>query len=104
MRGPAGTDVRRPGRRPVAVSGDGARFVADAAGSGTTMYAAPLAGFGPGSDPDRDGRISKPGATEVDGALATLRQDVDDRDDLARAQELGVGRHTTALADRPEMQ
>ena len=80
------------------------RFVADAAGSGTTMYAAPLAGFEPRFGPGSRRAHLDAGAAEIDGALATLRQDVDDRDDLARARELGVGRHTAALADRPEMQ
>jgi len=86
------------------LSGDGAWFVADAAGSGTTMYAAPLAAFDPRFGPGSRRAHRDAGATEIDGALPTLRLDVDDRDDLARAQQLGVGHYTTALADRPEMQ
>ena len=87
------------------LSGAGPWFVADAAGSGTTMYAAPLAGFDPRFGPGSHQAHLDAGATEIGGTLATLRQDVDDRDDLARAQALGVGVHTSsALADRPEMQ
>ncbi len=36
------------------------------------------------------------GAVEVDGDLASLRQDVDDVGDLGRAMVLGVGAHTAA--------
>ncbi len=80
------------------LSGHGAWFVADAAGSGTTMYAAPLAGFEPRFGPGSHRAHLDAGAREIDGALSTLRQDVDDRDDLTRAQALGVGPHTSSVA------
>jgi 2-phospho-L-lactate guanylyltransferase len=86
------------------LSGGGPWFVADAVGSGTTMYAAPLAVFDPRFGPGSHRAHLDAGATEVSGALPTLRQDVDDRDDLVRAQQLGLGPHTSALAERPEMQ
>ena len=71
-------------------------FVADAAGTGTTLYAAPTAGFSPrfgaGS---REAHLAA-GAREVSGPLPTLRQDVDDAGDLGRALLLGVGPRTAA--------
>jgi 2-phospho-L-lactate/phosphoenolpyruvate guanylyltransferase len=86
------------------VTGSGAWFVADAAGTGTTMYAAPLSEFAPRFGPDSRRAHLDSGAVEVTGALASLRQDVDDRDDLERARALGLGPHSAALADRPDMQ
>jgi 2-phospho-L-lactate guanylyltransferase len=79
------------------VPAEGAAFVADAQGTGTTAYAASSVAafaprFGPGS---RDAHVAA-GAREVDGGLGTLRQDVDDAGDLGRAMVLGVGRHTAA--------
>jgi 2-phospho-L-lactate/phosphoenolpyruvate guanylyltransferase len=72
-------------------------FVADAAGTGTTMYAAPLNAFDPRFGPDsRDAHV-RAGATAVAGDLMSLRQDVDDLDDLNRVLLLGVGPHTAAL-------
>lgn len=107
---------RWPGLVPVAVCADlpalspvdlgaaldqvgdaGRRFVADAAGSGTTMYAAPLAEFDPRFGPGSRQAHLDAGATELDGELATLRQDVDDLGDLERARGLGLGPHTAAL-------
>jgi 2-phospho-L-lactate guanylyltransferase len=74
---------------------NGAAFVADARGTGTTAYVAWSAGafdprFGLGS---RAAHLAA-GAVEVEGPLATLRQDVDDAGDLGRAMVLGVGVHT----------
>ena len=74
---------------------DGAGFVADARGEGTTTYAATSAAlfaprFGPGS---RDAHATA-GAIEITGELPSLRQDVDDVGDLGRAMVLGVGAHT----------
>jgi 2-phospho-L-lactate guanylyltransferase len=77
-------------------------FVADAAGTGTTLLAA-----GPGTDLEPHfgtgsaRRHEESGAVPVRAAVPTLRLDVDTEDDLARAAELGVGRHTaTALRAR----
>jgi 2-phospho-L-lactate guanylyltransferase len=109
--------VRRwPGVLPVAVCADlpaltpadldaalrqvttgGASFVTDAAGSGTTLYAAPLADFDPRFGPLSRAAHLDAGATELLGDLTTLRQDVDDPDDLLRARSLGLGPHSKAL-------
>jgi 2-phospho-L-lactate guanylyltransferase len=77
-------------------------FVADAAGSGTTLLAA-----GPGVDLDPHfgtgsaRRHEESGATPVRAEVPTLRLDVDTAEDLARATTLGVGPHTAAaLQDR----
>ena len=70
-------------------------FVADAAGTGTTLLAA-----GPGIDLDPHfgagsaHRHEESGAAPVRAGLASLRCDVDTEDDLAAARELGVGDHT----------
>ena len=71
-------------------------FVADAAGSGTTLLAAaapaPLApSYGPGS---RD-RHAASGAQELRGTPA-LRRDVDTPEDLREALAIGVGARTAA--------
>ncbi|WP_030436152.1 2-phospho-L-lactate guanylyltransferase [Actinoplanes subtropicus] len=79
-------------------SAAGRSFVADAAGSGTVLLAAP-----PGEPLDpRFGLGSAvahatSGATPLDGDWPGLRQDVDTPADLARVLALGAGRHTCAL-------
>ncbi len=77
------------------VPADGAGFVTDAGGEGTTTYAAASAElfvprFGPGS---RNAHAAS-GTVEIAGELSSLRQDVDDVGDLGRAMVLGVGAHT----------
>lgn len=73
-------------------------FVADAAGTGTTLLLAP-----PGVDLDpRFGagsadRHAASGAKPVSGELASLRLDVDTTEDLAAAVRLGVGTSTATL-------
>jgi 2-phospho-L-lactate guanylyltransferase len=69
-------------------------YVADTAGTGTTLLAAPPGvpldpRFGPGSARAhaRSGAVALP-------AGASLRQDVDTAADLAAAADLGLGRHT----------
>ncbi|WP_109505492.1 2-phospho-L-lactate guanylyltransferase [Nocardioides speluncae] len=80
-----------------AVPEDRPGFVTDAAGRGTTTYAAALADFAPRFGPDsRDAHLDA-GCAEIAGALASLRQDVDDPTDLAQARELGVGPATAAV-------
>lgn len=74
-----------------------ASFVADAAGTGTTMYAASVDAFDPRFGPGSRVAHLEAGAVAVEGELASLRQDVDDLDDLHRVLRLGVGPHTTAL-------
>ncbi|GAB3664232.1 2-phospho-L-lactate guanylyltransferase [Nocardioides korecus] len=71
------------------------RYVADAAGTGTTLLAAPpgvdLAPcFGPGS---ADLHLAS-GAWPVAAPVPTLRADVDTGADLDAARVLGLGRHT----------
>jgi 2-phospho-L-lactate guanylyltransferase len=77
------------------------RFVADHAGTGTTLYAAPPgSAFDPHFGPDSAREHRASGATEVPGELASLRLDVDDAGDLGRALLLGVGRHTATATGR----
>ena len=76
---------------------DAPSFVADAAGTGTTMYAAPLDSFDPRFGPGSRAAHLDAGAVAVEGDLVSLRQDVDDLDDLHRVLRLGVGPHTSAL-------
>lgn len=75
----------------------GPTFVRDAAGSGTTMYAAPLADFEPTFGPDSAGRHLALGAREVAVPVPTLRLDVDEPADLDHALDLGVGGHTARV-------
>jgi 2-phospho-L-lactate guanylyltransferase len=78
-----------------------ASFVADSAGIGTTLYTAPYDAFDPRfGHGSREAHLDA-GAVELGGALETLRRDVDDLDDLARAQGLGLGPHTAAVVTRP---
>lgn len=77
-------------------------FVADADGTGTTTYGAPVSGFAPLFGVNSRTAHLRAGAEEVRGSLTTLRRDVDDLDDLWSAVELGVGPATAALvADLP---
>lgn len=77
-------------------------FVADAVGTGTTLYAAPVAAFDPRFGRDSREQHLAAGAREIPGPLPTLRQDVDDAADLGRAMVLGVGPHTAAVWGRDE--
>lgn len=81
-----------------AVPAGGRAFVADSAGTGTTLLAAcapaPLApSYGPGS---RERHLAG-GAVELSGP-AGLRRDVDTPEDLRDALLLGVGARTAAVA------
>lgn len=118
LREGAAEAVRRwPGRQPVALLADlpalraadidaalaalvpgGASYVADAAGSGTTLYTAPVEEFAPEFGIDSALAHRDAGALAVPGELATLRRDVDDLDDLRAAVALGVGPATSAAA------
>lgn len=80
-----------------AVTPTSASYVEDAAGTGTTMYAAPQDSFEPRFGPGSSAAHRKAGAVALEGELASLRQDVDDLDDLRRVLRLGVGPHTGAL-------
>jgi 2-phospho-L-lactate guanylyltransferase len=73
-------------------------FVADAAGTGTTLYQAVYDDFDPHFGVDSRTAHLSTGAVEIPGDLPTLRRDVDDLDDLRAAIELGVGPETDRLA------
>ena len=79
-------------------SGKGRSFVADAAGTGTVLLAAPPGRpldphFGLGSAVAH----ATSGAAALSGEWPGLRQDVDTAADLATVLELGTGPHTRAL-------
>ena len=91
-----------PGELAAALTSAGAApesFVADAAGVGTTLYAArPGAVFHPRFGPASADRHRRAGAVEVDRPAASgLRQDVDTIEDLHAAAELGLGRRSAAV-------
>jgi 2-phospho-L-lactate guanylyltransferase len=77
-----------------------AAFVPDAAGSGTTLYAAgPATPFRPAYGPGSAGRHAAGGAAELDlPGIDGLRRDVDTAEDLGHAAALGLGRRTAAVA------
>jgi len=74
-----------------------AAFVADADGVGTTLYAAAYDGFEPHFGISSAAIHLARGARPVNAAVASLRRDVDDVDDLAAAAVLGLGPRTAAL-------
>ncbi|HEX6501284.1 MAG TPA: 2-phospho-L-lactate guanylyltransferase [Micromonosporaceae bacterium] len=75
-------------------------FVADLAGTGTTMLAAPAgAVLRPLFGVDSAARHAASGAVPLGGAWPGLRRDVDTADDLTAARALGVGRYTAAVLD-----
>ena len=113
-------DTRWPGRGRAAMAGDlpalrpgeltavleaasaaGEAFVPDAAGTGTTLYAAgPGVAFRPGFGVGSRDRHKTAGAAELDlPELRGLRQDVDTPADLQRAAEIGLGPRTRAALD-----
>lgn len=90
----------------LAAAGSGGRgftsFVADAAGVGTTMYAAaPGGAFTPRFEGESRARHASSGARELslDGA-AGLRRDVDTPEDLRAALSLGTGPRTAEVLAR----
>jgi 2-phospho-L-lactate guanylyltransferase len=96
-----------PALRPAALAGclraaasTPQAFVADASGTGTTLYTArPGAVFAPRFGPRSAPRHRGVGVTEL-RAPASLRRDVDAPADLADAARLGLGPRTAALAAR----
>jgi 2-phospho-L-lactate/phosphoenolpyruvate guanylyltransferase len=74
-------------------------FVADAAGSGTTLYTArPGTAFTPRFGSWSRERHREAGATELDPpGIAGLRTDVDTLADLRRAAAIGLGRRSAAF-------
>jgi 2-phospho-L-lactate/phosphoenolpyruvate guanylyltransferase len=77
-------------------------FVPDAAGTGTTLYAAgPGVAFSPRFGPGSAGRYRAAGAAELHLAgVPGLRRDVDTAEDLRDAARLGLGPRTAALEAR----
>jgi 2-phospho-L-lactate guanylyltransferase len=74
--------------------GDGAAFVSDHDGVGTTLYTSSYDAFAPHFGPGSRQAHLDAGAREITGALDSLRLDVDDRAALAAASRIGVGAHT----------
>ena len=75
-------------------------FVADLAGTGTTLLAAgPGAALTPSYGPASAARHAASGATPLPAGVS-LRRDVDTPEDLRDAVRLGVGPHTRALLPR----
>ena len=74
-------------------------FVADAEGSGTTLYAAgPGAAFRPSFGLRSRERHLRAGAVELNlPGIVGLRRDVDTLDHLRRAAEIGLGRRSAAI-------
>jgi len=84
------------------VTGGGSWFVADADGTGTTMYAAPYDVFEPRFGTASRAAHRADGAKDVLSELRSLRRDVDDEATLAEAMRLGPGPFTVeALALMP---
>jgi 2-phospho-L-lactate guanylyltransferase len=76
-------------------------FVADSAGTGTTLLAAgPGIALDPHFGVGSASRHQASGAAPVAADLPTLRLDVDTTSDLTRAQTLGVGSHTAEVLRR----
>ncbi|MGA8256913.1 MAG: 2-phospho-L-lactate guanylyltransferase [Nocardioides sp.] len=82
------------------VARDQPSFVADEAGTGTTLYTAPYVEFSPSFGAESARAHELDGARALTGALTTLRHDVDDLDALWAALRLGVGPATAAVAGR----
>lgn len=73
------------------------RYVADADGSGTTLFTAAYDAFTPRFGSGSREQHDLLGATPIDGDLASLRHDVDDLEALVAAAELGLGARTAAV-------
>jgi 2-phospho-L-lactate/phosphoenolpyruvate guanylyltransferase len=73
-------------------------FVTDAAGTGTTLLAAPTgAELGPSFGRDSARLHAASGASPIGVAVPSLRRDVDTAADLAASAALGLGRHTAKV-------
>ncbi|HWJ65190.1 MAG TPA: 2-phospho-L-lactate guanylyltransferase [Nocardioides sp.] len=81
----------------VAEASGGPCFVADADGTGTTLYTAPYDAFDPRFGAGSAIAHETSGALPVPDALPTLRRDVDDLAALAEAVALGVGPATAVV-------
>jgi 2-phospho-L-lactate guanylyltransferase len=76
-------------------------FVADAAGSGTTLYTAiPGTPFRPRFGPGSRMRHRQAGAVELDmPGIPGLKRDVDTLADLRRAEQIGLGARTASVRE-----
>lgn len=74
-------------------------YVADAAGTGTTLYTSPYDAFDPRFGVDSAAAHAAAGAEAVPGDLPGLRHDVDDLASLEAAIAIGVGPATRAALD-----
>lgn len=72
-------------------------FVADTAGTGTTLLAVPAGELDPHFGPGSAAAHTVAGAVALTGRWPGLRQDVDTPADLAVARQLGVGPQTTGF-------
>jgi 2-phospho-L-lactate/phosphoenolpyruvate guanylyltransferase len=81
----------------LATAPPGPAFVADAQGSGTTLYTAPHEAFQPRFGLDSRRAHLADGAVELSGAEDGLRHDVDETVDLGHVMALGVGPHTARV-------
>lgn len=98
----------RPGELTSALdfaASQGRAFVPDAAGTGTTLYAAaPGRAFEPLFGPQSRARHRMAGVAEVIlPGQSGLRRDVDTAEDLRLAAAIGVGPRTAALLRRDQM-
>ena len=82
----------------VTAAGEQACFVADEAGTGTTLYSAPAEGFSPSYGLDSARLHAAGGALALSGELVSLRHDVDTLDDLRSAVPIGLGPRTLLAA------
>ncbi|MFE9745582.1 2-phospho-L-lactate guanylyltransferase [Saccharothrix saharensis] len=75
----------------------GRSFCPDRQGTGTTLLlSAPGGDLDPSFGPDSAAAHTASGATPLLGPWPSLRHDVDTAEDLRRAADLGLGRHTSA--------
>jgi len=95
---PADLDLALAAAAEVASTSGGAAYVADAEGTGTTLFTGPRGLFGPRFGPGSAAAHAESGAAALTGELATLRRDVDDLDDLHEALALGLGPRTLQTA------
>jgi 2-phospho-L-lactate/phosphoenolpyruvate guanylyltransferase len=75
-------------------------YVADADGTGTTLYTAPYEAFTPRFGLGSARLHGETGALAIAGELPSLRRDVDTLADLRSALPLGLGARTTLVASR----
>jgi 2-phospho-L-lactate/phosphoenolpyruvate guanylyltransferase len=93
----------RPGELTAALQAAAAvprAFVADAAGSGTTLLAVTHGALAPRFGPASAVAHATGGAVPLDGDWPGLRQDVDTPADLQAAARIGLGARTAAVAAR----